>query len=372
MLPPISQPKKASVEKTRVVLLSDCTPNLKDFTSALNPSVRPVLYSFASADGKSLAGLLRKQVQDNGGKRFESIALANFGSSSVSSFSWPLSARLAVSDPAELEAESESEAALFFRCLGDSVVSGGRVDVFACGLLGAARSIAALSGIRSETRTHFAGAANLDGNPLDPNSKFIMDSDGYDVKPMYFRSGGSGGGGTGGRNSPVLLARGAQEPPAFDFASLCQTMLGNDKCSAVSIYANDQSSRDASPLWGYAASPGVTPLNPAEVDAGLLANLLSTPEAELREHLKRRDIWIGGALYEFMTTTTQPRGGSVGGETLDVYLRQRDHPTKGVILATCNVCFALVYYDTTVWGQSLGMASTTVKMLRNKLAEVGL
>ena len=172
------------------MLLSDRTPNLRDFESALDPAVQPIVYSFSSADGPSLVTLLRDQVRQNGSKRFESIAVVNFGPSSTSSHSWPLSAKLAVLDASELDVDSSSEAAHLFRCLGDSVVPGGRVDIFACGLLGTARGIAGLSGIRRSTRTHFAGSANLDANPANPRAQFMMESDGFDIKPLYFKGGG--------------------------------------------------------------------------------------------------------------------------------------------------------------------------------------
>ena len=355
------------------MLLSDRTPNLRDFESALDPAVQPIVYSFSSADGPSLVTLLRDQVRQNGSKRFESIAVVNFGPSSTSSHSWPLSAKLAVLDASELDVDSSSEAAHLFRCLGDSVVPGGRVDIFACGLLGTARGIAGLSGIRRSTRTHFAGSANLDANPANPRAQFMMESDGFDIKPLYFKGGGGASdGGKRAANSRMSFAPRVLEKPPYDLDGLCQTLLGSTKCSASSIYANDQGT--PSEPWGYATLGGKQ-LDPTSVDAGAVANLLSMPESQLREMIKSRDMWIGGALYEFMTTTVQPRiggaGHRAGEETLDVYLRQRDDPTKGMILATCNVCFTLVYYDMAA-GQFMGTASTAIRILRSKLSEVGL
>lgn len=251
------------------MLLSDDTPHIEAFKRALNPSVKPVTYSFSSADGPSLVALLKAQVQQNGGKQFESIALANFGSSSTSSASWPLSAKLSVGDAAELYAFSPSDAAQFFRCLGNSVVPGGRVDIFACGVFGTARSMAALSGIRKDTRTHFAGAAILDANPTS-KGRFIM-SDGYDIKPLYFISsnadGGGDSGGGRGMGARISFATEVQEPPPDDFVSLRQEMLGHDKRSTV--------------------SSGGSQLG--HVDAGAITNLLSISESENEDEEKKDD-----------------------------------------------------------------------------------
>lgn len=169
-------------KRRRLVIYSDRTPDLHDFSSAIK--VRQAKYEFHTASTDSLIRLIEQMVAEEGDV-FDSVAFANHGpESSDSGFRWPLSAHVVLTDPEQLLDDTHPVSRVM-AALGRAVVPHGRVDLFACSLLQSAAGLSALATIERVTCTNFAASTNMTGNPKF-GGDWTMESDGIDVCNLYF------------------------------------------------------------------------------------------------------------------------------------------------------------------------------------------
>ena len=133
------------------------------------------------------------------GGPFESIALACHGDGPSSGFAWKISTHVFVTEPSALGDGVTS----VLTALGKATVEGGRVDLFACSLLATPEGKLTFESIQRATATHFAASDDLTGNARGAEAlneggggrgrgggtrgqDWIMESDGVNVKPLYF------------------------------------------------------------------------------------------------------------------------------------------------------------------------------------------
>ena len=165
---------------SRLVLYASDTPDKADFVRILKPSVLAIEYSTATATADELTDLVGAAVVKNCG-RFESAALACHGDGAASGFAWAISQKLVVTDAATIPADVQA----VLHALGAATVAGGRVDLFACSLLATAEGKAVFDAVQTSTETHFSASSDLTGN-AQAGQDWVMESDGVNVKPLYF------------------------------------------------------------------------------------------------------------------------------------------------------------------------------------------
>eukprot|EP01050_Picozoa_sp_SAG11_P028939 SAG11_NODE_7946_length_1078_cov_11.547497_1_plen_358_part_11 len=222
------------LDHTRLVLYSSDTPDKSDFASMLR--CMSMEYDFKEVDATTLSGMLAEAME--AAKRteealaarpgdadvdrprfsvgFRSIALACHGppdeatglrpgaaaaaaaaaaagEGSDQVFEWKISEKVVIHDDKELLDEA-NEVRQLMMALGHAVDNGnsdrsddGRVDLFACSLLGSAEGLEVFEAIERETKTNFAASTDLTGNPKD-GGDWIMESDNVDVRDLYFWS----------------------------------------------------------------------------------------------------------------------------------------------------------------------------------------
>jgi len=182
---------------TRLVVYSSDTPDKADFENMIK--CLKVEYSFgqfdedpAATDADQMIALLQRMVtQSPEGLGFKSIALACHGPpgrvGAQADFCWEISESLKVTDDKQLR-DPAHPVRRVIDCFANSVVDGGRVDLFACSLLGHAEGREVFQMIEKVTKTNFAASNNKTGNPKNPDSDWIMESDNVDVRPLYFYS----------------------------------------------------------------------------------------------------------------------------------------------------------------------------------------
>jgi len=184
-------------DNTRLVVYSSDTPDKADFENMIK--CLKVEYSFgqfdedpAATDADQMIALLQRMVtQSPEGLGFKSIALACHGPpgrvGAQADFCWEISESLKVTDDKQLR-DPAHPVRRVIDCFANSVVDGGRVDLFACSLLGHAEGREVFQMIEKVTKTNFAASNNKTGNPKNPDSDWIMESDNVDVRPLYFYS----------------------------------------------------------------------------------------------------------------------------------------------------------------------------------------
>jgi len=180
-------------DKNRLVIYSSDTPDKDDFKSCIK--CLKAEYKFGNIeddpeaiDAKGFVELIKKmKKKTTKGKGFRSIALACHGPPGKTSntFCWEISERIQLNDDKELLDET-NPVRMVMEALGDAVLDGGRVDLFACSLLGNPEGKEAFAQIEELTGTNFAASTNKTGNPNDAESDWVMESDNVDVKPLYF------------------------------------------------------------------------------------------------------------------------------------------------------------------------------------------
>ena len=170
-------------KQRRLVIFSDRTPDLRDFSQAVK--VRQAKYSFQDATAEDFVRMIERCLTDEG-ELFDSIALANHGPerSDSSGFCWALSRLVVLTDPEQLH-DNTHPVSQVMAALGKAVVPGGRVDLFACSLLATPSGLRTLAAIESTTCTNFAASTNLTGNPKS-GGDWLMESDGINVRNLYF------------------------------------------------------------------------------------------------------------------------------------------------------------------------------------------
>ena len=154
-------------------------------------------YDFHTADADSLINTIAeaKRLFSPGGRGFASIALACHGPPQfketelanvhAGAFEWSISELVSVKSAKEI-ADSSSACFRVLRALADAVVDDGRVDLFACSLLGTETGREIFHSIERETKTNFAASEDATGNPSQPGADWVMESDGIDVFDLYF------------------------------------------------------------------------------------------------------------------------------------------------------------------------------------------
>ena len=167
---------------SRLVLYASDTPDKADFVLSLLPGVTAVEYDVETATEADLVGLIGVAMAVNGGP-FESIALACHGDGAASGFAWSISKKLVVTEAAAID----SSVVAVMQALGRATAAGGRVDLFACSLLATDAGSAIFAQIQRATETHFAASDDLTGNARGQGLQdWVMESDGVNVKPLYF------------------------------------------------------------------------------------------------------------------------------------------------------------------------------------------
>lgn len=186
-----------SVDKSRLVVYSSDTPDKDDFVDMI--SCLKVEYNFGKVDNdpdatdadQMIALLQRMIAYSPGGNGFESIALACHGPpgrpEATADFCWKISELLAVMDDQELKGP-ENPVRRVMESFGNSVVEGGRVDLFACSLLNHQEGREIFNVIEKFTKANFAASTNRTGNPKSADSDWVMESDNVDVRTLYFKA----------------------------------------------------------------------------------------------------------------------------------------------------------------------------------------
>ena len=164
------------------VLFSSDTPDKEDFRRMLK--VPGVEYNHATADADELVeiiGKLKERYPDGHG-----IALACHGPSSGNSgqFEWSISQKVVVRSADDVKEGTPAFKVL--SALGSAVAEGNTVDLFSCELLKTDAGKAVFKAIEVATKCNFAASDDLTGNPAN-GGDWIMESDGVNVKDVYFR-----------------------------------------------------------------------------------------------------------------------------------------------------------------------------------------
>ena len=156
-------------------------------------------YDFQTADADSLIKTIveAKRLFSPGGRGFASIALACHGPPEykeselarvhAGAFEWSISELVSVKSAEEISDRS-SPCFRVLCALADAVVDSGRVDLFACSLLGTKTGRDIFQSIERETKTNFAASEDATGNPSQPGADWVMESDGIDVFDLYFHA----------------------------------------------------------------------------------------------------------------------------------------------------------------------------------------
>ena len=77
----------------------------------------------------------------------------------------------------------------FATALGNAVVESGRVDILACSLIKkGSPGEAIFAKLAEDTHAKFAASKNLSGSPADNTADWVMESDGTNIRDIYFKS----------------------------------------------------------------------------------------------------------------------------------------------------------------------------------------
>jgi len=174
----------------RLVLVASDTPDKADFLAIVKPSVLAFEYDVETATAADLSNLVHKALASSG-RKFDSIALACHGLAAqdprlgTPGFTWQISKKVVVENASAIG----DDVLQVMRAIGQATVENGRVDLFACALLATPQGTAVFERIQAETAAHFAASNDLTGNAARvgaPYQDWIMESDGVNVKPLYF------------------------------------------------------------------------------------------------------------------------------------------------------------------------------------------
>ncbi len=188
----------------RFVLYSDRTPDRLDFEKCVK--VAKLGYKFENAEGTAdgLVKVIEHAARNlsASGAGFQSVALANHGPAAAADggFEWAITSGIKLTSAAELK-DPQNGVRRVLEALAKATVDGGRVDLFACNLLATEEGKAVLKEIEAATNTNFAASTNKTGNPTQADSDWVMESDGVDVRDLYF-------GDTGAFDGTFWAARG--------------------------------------------------------------------------------------------------------------------------------------------------------------------
>ena len=172
----------------RFVLYSDRTPDRLDFEKCVK--VAKLGYAFENEGSvDELVQMIERAVRDlsASGAGFQSVALANHGPAAAADggFEWAITSTIKLANAAELQ-DPQNGVRRVLEALAKATVDGGRVDLFACNLLATEEGKAVLKEIEAVTKTNFAASTNKTGNPTQKDSDWVMESDGVDVRDLYF------------------------------------------------------------------------------------------------------------------------------------------------------------------------------------------
>ena len=171
------------------VLYSDRTPDRLDFEKCVK--VAKLGYAFENAEGTAdvLVKVIECAARDlsASGAGFQSVALANHGPAAAADggFEWAITSTIKLTSADELQ-DPQNGVRRVLEALAKATVDGGRVDLFACNLLATEEGKAVLKEIEAATKTNFAASTNKTGNPTQKDSDWVMESDGVDVRDLYF------------------------------------------------------------------------------------------------------------------------------------------------------------------------------------------
>ena len=170
------------------MLYSDRTPDRLDFEKCVK--VAKLGYKFENAE--ATADVLVKVIEcaarnlSASGAGFKSIALANHGPAAAEgSFEWSITSTIKLTSAGELK-DPQNGVRRVLEALAKATVDGGRVDLFACNLLKTEEGKAVFKEIEAATKTNFAASTNKTGNPTQKDSDWVMESDGVNVRDLYF------------------------------------------------------------------------------------------------------------------------------------------------------------------------------------------
>lgn len=176
--------KPAGVQPTtvrRLMVYASDTPDKADFVASLASFVTAIEFDVETATASSLINLVENAKLENGGE-FASVAFACHGAGSTSGFKWTISKALVVEG-----GKIGDDVTSVMKALGKATLPGGRVDLFACSLLKTAEGTAVFEAIQKDTDAHFAASDDLTGNARGQGLQdWVMESDGVNVKPLYF------------------------------------------------------------------------------------------------------------------------------------------------------------------------------------------
>ena len=180
--PRYQQPVGIVLGARRLILLASDCADKADFLATLKPNVQVAEFDVETATAVDIIHLIAIATERNLGQPFASAALAGHGG-----VPWRISNSVVVSDAAKMG----DDAMAVMKALGKATVparAGGRVDLFACSLLATPEGRAVFKAIQQETDAHFAASDDLTGNVKAGKQDWVMESDGVNIKPLYFRA----------------------------------------------------------------------------------------------------------------------------------------------------------------------------------------
>jgi len=174
----------------RLVIYASNTPDRANFTSVIK--CQKIEYDYDTQTAEGLIELIECAVANFG--LFRSIAFAckaGKDAAAAQGYKWALTASLIVGDESALadkEHQEVQQVRSVMQALGRAVVPEGRVDLLSCELLATPAGKSFFELIQQETATHFAASDDITSN-VRQGGDWIMESDGVDIKPLYFHDG---------------------------------------------------------------------------------------------------------------------------------------------------------------------------------------
>lgn len=164
------------IDSTRCMLVSSDTPDRADFLDMVK--CVKAQYAFETQTSGELVAIIRALVAAHG--KFKSIGLASHGPADGSD-TWAISSKVVLDF-----ADPKGGAMAVLEALAEAVQTGGRVDLLACNLIATPEGKAFLKDLEKRTGCNFAASVDKTGNPKDDTVDWIMESDGVDIRELYF------------------------------------------------------------------------------------------------------------------------------------------------------------------------------------------